>query len=432
MSRITIDDLRSFRPTLEGLEDRQLMAAHLAAALPVQPPAGGNVGQAGLVRIVDFSSQAVAPQQHATDAGLKTLAGSHLGASSGISNDAYEALKQARDIMYKQVTDGGWNRWLLKIRTWNGETVKQVGNTITITFDLNDREGPCKAVLKFEGSIRGATSTFTLKEAKLEGYHGGLGDQFDAVCKEIYGKNTIQANRFDGTWFKNNSIKIAEQLTGKSGFQVKEFVGFENGTQLSLSTGRGELRLTWEYDYTQAGEPYLKLSEVYDPANQLGAEVKQAFMNAKWWTSAQNPDAARQQGANQFGQSVVNWFQGKGSLDKDFINLGNIKASYKVQQTAEGAKVIVELERSAVYGPDKGIDVKLKLTLTFNLRYEGMATDGSHSFSLMNDGLDVKDSSTWTKNGQNEHRKAVDLSAFGTSSSAVRDAFKTYRFNVAG
>jgi hypothetical protein len=420
--------LRSFRPKLEGLEDRQLMASGLAGSLPVPPPALGQA-QVGLR---DFLST---PPGAGPQVGqVHTLASSQLGAAYG--NDADKILPQARDIMYKQVLGRNAieNRWALSVRARDGETVDQVGNTIKITFDLNDQQGPCKAVLKFEGSIHGATSTFSLKEAKLEGYHGAglVGGMFDAVCKEIYGKNTIQAERFDATWFKNNSIKIAEQLTGKSGFQVKGFVGIENGTQLSLDTGRGELRLTWKYDYTQAGASYLKLSDVSDPTNQLGAGVKQAFMDAKWWTSAQNPDAARQQGANQFGQSVVNWFQEKGSLDKDFINLGNIKASYKVQFTAEGANVIVELERGAVYDPDKGIDVKLKLTLTFHLKYEGMATDGSHTFSLMKDGLDVKDNSTWTKNGHTEYRKAVDLSAFGTSSGALRDAFNTYRFNVAG
>jgi hypothetical protein len=43
---------RSFRPKLEGLEDRQLMASHLAASLPVPPPA---LGQAQ-VSLRDFLS----------------------------------------------------------------------------------------------------------------------------------------------------------------------------------------------------------------------------------------------------------------------------------------------------------------------------------------------------------------------------------------
>jgi len=388
--------LRSRRLSLEGLEDRQLMASHLAAALPVPPPALGP---------------ALVGQVH-------TLGSSRLGAA--YESDASKVLGQARDIMYKEIIKRGSNLWGLGVRTMNGEKVEQVGNTITITFDLNDRKGPCKAVLKFEGSINGATSTFSLKEAKLEGYHGlGIvGGLFEGAVKGRFA-NGIKTERFDATYFKDNAIKIAEQLTGKSGFKVNGFVGIENGTVLSLDTGRGELRLTWKYDYTLGGASFLKLSEVYDSTNQFGPGVKQALMDARWWTSARNLGA----GANKFGQDVVKYFQGRPCKDSAFVNASDIKANYTVvlDEKGDGATVYVELERAVTYKDNTDIDQRVQLVLTFKLKYDGV----THSFSLK-EAVQVQDQSTWKKDGQDHVRKQIDLKVFGTSDLELNQKFEKH------
>lgn len=453
----------SFRPTFEALEAREMMDAGIGHA--VMPRlAVPEAPQATHMRSMAPSSDL------GMEAMVKTLAKSQLGASYG--NDAATVQGKVNDILVNQIIQRAHqNRWWIMSDNTSG-SVTQSGNKIE--FTTTARESTLSSETKrfnikitLEGSIHGATTTWKVTEAHFEGYKGGLGGDFDKVAKDyINGRNNIQTERFDATFLKNNSLRIAEQLTNaKPGsYTAVVFTGIQGGTRLIAYTdnnahlpvtgdpahhpGRGEVHLDWKYDYSQAGGPFLQLAEYKtgfyyktsaNGANQwydtTDAGMKQNFLAQRWWTSAINPDAAKQQGAGALGNSLADWFKGKGCLNSELINATAIQAKVLPPTfTQDGMSVQVELTRSSGYKGDSDLRVDMKVTLTIHMKLDGVDPSGKATFTRVGD-VDARPESTWTKisdGTKHTPRCTVDLMAFGTPRSGVEAAFNTFTHNVAG
>jgi hypothetical protein len=119
--------LKSVRPKLEGLEDRQLMASHLAATLPVPAPAPGPEA----VRLGQFLT---APP------GGAGLQGQPPAGQDYILGDAAKIALQAKERLEQYVINNGLNPWGLQIVTMLniGPTTE---NTVTVYVNFSYGSG---------------------------------------------------------------------------------------------------------------------------------------------------------------------------------------------------------------------------------------------------------------------------------------------------
>jgi hypothetical protein len=173
--------LRPFRPALEGLEDRQLMASHLAA-LPVQPPApdGASVGQV-----------LSAPRME-VDAGLMASAVPQREVipmrSAPRGDDTRALLESQVRAFLKDSIITPFNRWAF---CDNGVpcviyTPSPDGNKVEMSFKLRyyiaRRPYECNLWMVFQGRMEGGEKVFSLTRAGLSKYAWNS-DAFEAECK---------------------------------------------------------------------------------------------------------------------------------------------------------------------------------------------------------------------------------------------------------
>ena len=122
--------LKSFRPTLEGLEDRQLLASHLAGSLPVAPP----VLDPAHVGLREFTADG----DHV--AGTLLMQGQRLAAEPyDVSKDGDSICIQARDRFEWEVV-AELNIWGLRegaSATWE----KVSGDCIRVSIQFKYRIG---------------------------------------------------------------------------------------------------------------------------------------------------------------------------------------------------------------------------------------------------------------------------------------------------
>src|SRR5262249_32021546 len=293
MARIKIEALRpgarprSFRPSLEGLEDRQLLASHMAAALLVSnPPAldPAYVGQLTPGAGHDLRPRLMQDQQ----------------LTNSVQADRAKVVSEAERFLKEHIIGDGLangrmsNRWgLSKDSRLSISKVEVVGQEIKVSFEVYYRNetDPCRVQLNFAGKNEGGAKVYRLVGAGLHDYKYSIltpfGDPgaFEAVAKELFNNKMggkIECHRFDETTFANNVVRQAEKLYGvKEGTFQKNFVeridgGFkvlmytdnnpfnpmQNIDSQDLPVGRGEIWLTFKYDDAQLAKGSVQVSEI--------------------------------------------------------------------------------------------------------------------------------------------------------------------------
>jgi hypothetical protein len=184
--------LKSFRPTLEGLEDRQLMASHLAGALPVPAPAPDPAH----LSVRQLTS---APP---VDAGMHTQPPA--GQDHDIFYDRRDIALKAKARFEEYVIRNGSNPWAVRMVTSLsfGETTDK---TVTVYLDFKYGSSDNYNDLK-TGRVQ---LDFT-----RQGFRVDFGEQgFGLVWSRHYDATSISLHRYDGA----QGGELAETI--KEGFQ---------------------------------------------------------------------------------------------------------------------------------------------------------------------------------------------------------------------
>jgi hypothetical protein len=272
--------LRSFRPTLEGLEGREMMDAGLGSGLPlpVAPPPAYGAPQLGQVRLLDGPAVGAA---QAPTAELPQSMPQGQQQSPFVQSDINRLTEVSRTNLNSMINRGA-NVWGLTTNV-KGSTSEVDGNRITITFHLEHAtlaagNQQCHVKFIFEGKNLGGVKEYNLVGAGLHDWKGafGGGNNFEAEAKNLFQKNggKIECQRFNEEAFVNKVIWALKMGHSHfSGAYLKHWERIDGGIRIYLytdnnplnpraGTGRGELHLTFKFDDTQLGKGALQLSDI--------------------------------------------------------------------------------------------------------------------------------------------------------------------------
>jgi hypothetical protein len=280
--------LRSFCPTLEGLEDRQLMASHVAAALPVQPPALGgdaSVGQVLSAPKIEIHTGLVASA--ASQEAARPLSTAFL---DQLSADAVKLETQARAFLKDQII-GDWaggslsNQWTLKHALLaNGPQIanEEVNGRLHLTYRVQYGQPTqeCGIWMVFERKIKGADKVYSLTSAGLADWHNQFvslfadGGKFEGVAKsEFQAKfvDGIYINKFDQNAFVDNAVEQSRKIEGRASWNwiLGEVRAIDGGISVIIDRGfinnvRVFTKLEFKYSDADLNKGWLKATSVQD------------------------------------------------------------------------------------------------------------------------------------------------------------------------
>jgi hypothetical protein len=261
--------LQSFRPTLEGLEDRQLMASHLADALPVPPPAVPPAALDGPALVASANPEAeIVP----TSSAARAL---------GVSADASFVEQQARAILKDKIigndaTHGKLsNPWALNncLLTEGPKIFVETGNKIEVSYRLQygDPTRECVVWMVLEGNMRGGDKVYTLKSAGLVGWESQWFNFWVSPAGfEDYARarfEGVHINKFDTNRFVQNILRQAQSIKGAPPgcFRADQVTPIDGGLRVIIYLGEAQ---------SVARFPYFKLEFKYGDADLEAGWVK--------------------------------------------------------------------------------------------------------------------------------------------------------------
>jgi hypothetical protein len=262
--------LQSFRPTLEGLEDRQLMASHLADALPMPPPAVRPAALDGPALVASANPEAeIVP----TSSAPRALA---------VSADASFVESQVRAILKDQIIGNDpshgklSNPWALNncLLTLGPSLFKETGNKIEVSYRLQygspTRE--CVVWMVIEGNMRGGDKVYALKSAGLVGWESQWfnfwvsPNGFEDYARAKFGTG-VHINKFDTNRFVQNILRQAENIKGAppGSFRADQVTPIDGGLRVVIWVGEAQ---------SVAKSPYFQFEFKYGDADLEAGWVK--------------------------------------------------------------------------------------------------------------------------------------------------------------
>jgi hypothetical protein len=268
--------LPSFRPRVEGLEERQMLDAGLGQALrPAALVGPALVGSA-------------AP-------GAEALPTSFAPRGQAVSADARLVEASVRAFLKDSIIGNGLssgklsNPWRLSysLLDLGPSNFSETGNKIEVSYHLQYGSPTryCYVWMVIESQMKGGDKVYTLKAAGLHQWESGLDsffaspDGFEAYARGKFQNkfaDGIHINKFDQNRFVQNVVRQTERIEGAStgSFRAQEVTPIDGGLRVIINrgvvSGREQFtKLEFKYSDADVSAGWVKLASV-----QNGERVK--------------------------------------------------------------------------------------------------------------------------------------------------------------